>query len=242
MQAGPPAFACELRRAGIVRASQVIPRTLGGLLRPAGILGSMDEETRSVHAVPPETEKSVRHAEDNWYAPLNRVTPLSKYLALALFVALPFAGFWLGMSYGKSYYISSVPTSSIAVNNESLMRDDPVAPENPEAATLEYAPPISIIEGTGTVLDNNMEYPTFGPFLTVKTEVGDEVYILYEFHSSDQNTACAFDAGNDFLVGDVVRFRGQTVSAIGGIALKTKAISTCDSADYYLNVLGGSQR
>lgn len=35
-----------------------------------------------------------------WYTPLTRVTTLSKYLAMALFVMLPFVGFWLGVEYG----------------------------------------------------------------------------------------------------------------------------------------------
>lgn len=35
-----------------------------------------------------------------WHAPLNRVTTFSKYFALALFIILPFVGFWLGVEYG----------------------------------------------------------------------------------------------------------------------------------------------
>ena len=34
---------------------------------------------------------------------LNRVTAISKYLAAALFVALPFLGAWIGYQYAKSY-------------------------------------------------------------------------------------------------------------------------------------------
>lgn len=33
---------------------------------------------------------------DRWYTPLTKVTSVSKALALALFVALPFIGFWFG--------------------------------------------------------------------------------------------------------------------------------------------------
>ena len=32
----------------------------------------------------------------------NKVTWYSKFIALALFVALPFLGFWLGMKYGET--------------------------------------------------------------------------------------------------------------------------------------------
>lgn len=40
-----------------------------------------------------------------WHTSFTCVTPFSKYLALALFVALPFAGFWLGVEYEKKYYV-----------------------------------------------------------------------------------------------------------------------------------------
>ena len=34
-----------------------------------------------------------------WYAPLTKETPLSKYFSLALFIFLPFLGFWFGVEY-----------------------------------------------------------------------------------------------------------------------------------------------
>lgn len=40
---------------------------------------------------------------------LTTVTPLSKYLAMALFVVLPFVGFWVGMGYGGSFKGVVVP-------------------------------------------------------------------------------------------------------------------------------------
>ena len=51
------------------------------------------------------------------------VTPLSKYLALALFIILPFLGFWLGTLYAPVQYASSetsIPaqkiTTPVAIN------------------------------------------------------------------------------------------------------------------------------
>jgi len=52
------------------------------------------EGSYTQHIEQPQPEK--------WYAPLARVTPFSKYLALGLFVVLPFLGFWLGVGYGQS--------------------------------------------------------------------------------------------------------------------------------------------
>jgi hypothetical protein len=43
----------------------------------------------------------------------NKVTWYSKAIALALFVALPFLGFWLGANYGEVWEAAQVPISSV---------------------------------------------------------------------------------------------------------------------------------
>lgn len=40
-----------------------------------------------------------KSTETNWYTPLTKVTLVSKFLAVVLFVVLPFVGFWLGANY-----------------------------------------------------------------------------------------------------------------------------------------------
>jgi hypothetical protein len=50
----------------------------------------------------------------------NKVTPLSKYLTMALFILLPFAGFWLGMRYQnntESIGDSNKPTYSLSTTD-----------------------------------------------------------------------------------------------------------------------------
>lgn len=49
---------------------------------------------------------------EKWYAPLLRATPLSKYLALTLFVLLPFVGFLLGWIYGESEVEKNMQSSN----------------------------------------------------------------------------------------------------------------------------------
>jgi len=46
-----------------------------------------------------ENQQENTQIESNLKKHFTSVTPLSRYLALALFVALPFVGFWLGMEY-----------------------------------------------------------------------------------------------------------------------------------------------
>ena len=49
----------------------------------------------------PQPQQAEQQQSEMWYTPLTRVTPLSKYLAMTLFVMLPFVGFWLGLEWGK---------------------------------------------------------------------------------------------------------------------------------------------
>lgn len=55
--------------------------------------------------------------------PLTSVTPLSKLLALILFISLPFLGFYLGMRYQKA---SSIPAPSTVVNSNPV--NQPLSP------------------------------------------------------------------------------------------------------------------
>lgn len=49
----------------------------------------------------------------------NKVTPLSKWIALALFVALPFIGFWWGMQYGETAAYLNMPPAAPGGGGES---------------------------------------------------------------------------------------------------------------------------
>ncbi len=54
-----------------------------------------------------QQQTQTKASSGKWYTPLTRVTPLSKYFAMSLFVTLPFVGFWLGVGYGQSHQVSS---------------------------------------------------------------------------------------------------------------------------------------
>ena len=49
----------------------------------------------------------------------NKVTWYSKFIALVLFVALPFVGFWLGIDYGKTLVASSTPITTPTISTTS---------------------------------------------------------------------------------------------------------------------------
>ncbi|MBP9760015.1 MAG: hypothetical protein KBD24_01460 [Candidatus Pacebacteria bacterium] len=85
---------------------------------------------------------------DKWYTPLTRVTPLSKYFAMALFVVLPFVGFCLGNvtmreSYSEQSVVSGNDTQ--AFNSESA---DQTAKEVYKVSVSEQMIVVSKSDGT----------------------------------------------------------------------------------------------
>jgi len=46
-----------------------------------------------------DVNEDVKQETQSTFSPLHKVTPLSKYLAMALFVVLPFIGGWIGYTY-----------------------------------------------------------------------------------------------------------------------------------------------
>ena len=68
----------------------------------------------------PETNQSEEH-----FAPLKNVTPLSKYLALSLFIILPFLGGWIGYTYAPEkiviYEVTVSPAKEINTSGTSEM-------------------------------------------------------------------------------------------------------------------------
>ncbi len=57
-----------------------------------------------------DTQSSPTESKGRYFEPLMRVTKVSKYLSLGLFIALPCLGFWLGMQFPNQHV--SVPVSS----------------------------------------------------------------------------------------------------------------------------------
>jgi hypothetical protein len=62
----------------------------------------MDEEQAHI---PQSTEE--KSANQTWYTPLTKSTSLSKYFAMAVFIVLPFIGFWLGVRYQTGIVVSN---------------------------------------------------------------------------------------------------------------------------------------
>ncbi len=70
-----------------------------------------DMEGEQVQVMQTETVPDM----DKWYTPLTHPTRLSRYLAMTLFVALPFVGFWLGTRYADEVSMQSIANYSQGV-------------------------------------------------------------------------------------------------------------------------------
>lgn len=94
----------------------------------------MQEEVQTTQA---ETVPSV----DKWYTPLTRVTPLSKYFAMALFVVLPFVGFWTGVEWGMRTHDLSRQKSHVSFeaprNIASTVSENNISPTSSTAESID---------------------------------------------------------------------------------------------------------
>ena len=118
----------------------------------------------------PATSSTRRWCVDT--APLYRVTRLSKWLALALFLVLPFGGFWLGLQQSPTVVVITIdetmPPESVAeiepsVGLESTDADEPVA-SGRSGALREYVDPSTGIQ---------FAYPVEWGVVRVGTEYGE---------------------------------------------------------------------
>ena len=66
------------------------------------------------------TQEEVRAKQPS---PLHQVTPLSKYLAMALFIILPFVGGWIGYTYAPEEVEKEVTREALVKENESVTGD-----------------------------------------------------------------------------------------------------------------------
>lgn len=67
-------------------------------------------------------EPSINEAEER-FEPLKRVTPLSKYLAIALFIILPFLGGWIGYNYAPEKVVEVERIVEIKIPKEPQIEE-----------------------------------------------------------------------------------------------------------------------
>lgn len=77
-------------------------------------------EEQQTNSVPESTPRDVKHH-------FTTVTPLSKFLAMVLFIAMPFAGFGLGLKYGMEMKTESL--QGVVERTETVAEDTTTAVE-----------------------------------------------------------------------------------------------------------------
>ena len=83
--------------------------------------------------MPPQNSVTSTEQKCPWYQPLCQVTPLSKYLALGIFVALPFVGGYIGYRIGEA-----VPPIIVTVEQSPVQQ--PVVPTEQPPVTFTALP------------------------------------------------------------------------------------------------------
>lgn len=113
---------------------------------------------------------------------LRKVTPLSKYLAMMLFIILPFLGGWIGYSYALE---KEVIEEEVIIPDTKTINDEPVS-ESPLVSEGEYKKIIDLTamnpltqvyysENLGIAFTYFAEYQ--GVNLAATTEIGGRVYV-----------------------------------------------------------------
>ncbi len=115
--------------------------------------------------ITPEQENTVQ----NTPSPLNTVTPLSKYLAMALFTVLPFIGGWIGYTYAPEKVVE-------VIKHETTPTDMDIAEKNTEPETIELQKITSPSGNTLTLVrqnNNEAKYPSCDNFFIKNKKLRD---------------------------------------------------------------------
>lgn len=80
--------------------------------------------------------------QNNIKSSLTNVTPLSKYFAMALFIALPFIGGWVGYTYApdKVVEVEKVIIKEIQVNEDVVNVETPTSADNAPEGSIHNLP------------------------------------------------------------------------------------------------------
>jgi len=92
-------------------------------------------------------------------SPLHTITPLSKYLAMGLFIALPFLGGWIGYTYA--------PEKIVEIEKITILEKETSPEESLEEIRKNYFPALNNLnvgDSIGAFKIKSVELDTFTPF------------------------------------------------------------------------------
>ncbi|MEZ4104450.1 MAG: hypothetical protein R3B60_04150 [Candidatus Paceibacterota bacterium] len=76
--------------------------------------------------------------DNDYYANLKKVTPVSKYLAMALFVALPFIGSWIGYNYAPEKVVIKEVDDLVTKEESGIVDEKIVVSADSELKSGDY--------------------------------------------------------------------------------------------------------
>ena len=137
---------------------------------------------------PITNEMPVSDKQQDWKHHFITVTPLSKLLAMLLFIALPFVGFWMGVEYGKSAKSSNLTYTEDKSAPDSVKYKAPEAtPDEPTAFEVNGASmcPDGMVPVEGKLFEDS---PTceIGIFVEDETSCAN---LSFWWHRTDERMA-----------------------------------------------------
>lgn len=162
-----------------------------------------ENETQNVEGLKPE--------ETSFKSSFCTVTPFSKYLAMVLFVALPFLGFWAGWTLNDE---------DVVVNN-SVLNGEVVQENNSQNTTV------------GTVQEEIIL--SEGGIIDTYEILENEEFILY-YKSDYWSLVSEYDKG-EYLEGKLLLLKGQTLQGETEIFASGPYIRVTNSSSERINLI-----
>jgi hypothetical protein len=103
----------------------------------------------------PETNQPEGH-----FAPLKKVTPVSKYLAMIIFIAMPFIGGWIGYAYAPEKVVeigvNSAETPKIEDASDFTVETFVLCGKNFELVSTSFIDGVNVAERVAELLSNEV--------------------------------------------------------------------------------------
>lgn len=114
-----------------------------------------------------ETEINDIEASKDTFAPLKQVTPVSKYLALLLFIMMPFIGGFIGYTYAPEKIVEVVKTVEVTKSDEAESNNPVLITDVEQIPSCELDGLTNVIEDTSDWVTstgtNNLFFTTIHP-------------------------------------------------------------------------------
>lgn len=187
--------------------------------------------------------------DNDYYDNLKKVTPVSKYLAMTLFVALPFIGGWIGYNYApeKVVEVDKVVVREMSVSTNQIpdesLTDSQVSQKNPLSWSL-YTDNInkySLRYLAGHTINIVMiDHSTLGQGTCIGSpqEVGGGGGIIFQVAIDDPDDTCVSSDYYSGLLDHVLLTDSEYIEVNGNSVLKRTYVDDLPEPEVIIDLVG----